>query len=67
VLGGHVVGPEASEPIAELTVTVENGLTVTDFVGTVHAHPTFSEAVGEAAGDALGGALHSRRQPCTTT
>lgn len=60
VVGGHIVGPKASELVGELTVAVETGLTLSELARTVHAHPTLSEAVGEAADDALGYALHAR-------
>jgi dihydrolipoamide dehydrogenase len=59
VLGGAVVGPEASELIAELAVAVEQELTFADLVETVHVHPTLSEAVMEAAESAFGHAIHA--------
>ncbi|SNZ15800.1 dihydrolipoamide dehydrogenase [Natronoarchaeum philippinense] len=59
VLGGQVVGPEASELIAEIGLAVEMGATVEDIAATVHTHPTLSEAVMEAAENALGHAIHT--------
>ncbi len=58
VLGGAVVGPEASELIAELGVAVELGATVEDLARTIHVHPTLSEAVHEAAKNARGESIH---------
>ena len=59
VVGGEVVGPEASELIAELGVAVAAELDVSDLAETVHAHPTLSEAVMEAAANAEGAAIHT--------
>ena len=59
VLGGAVVGPEASELLAELGLAVEMGATLEDVGGTIHAHPTLAEATMEAAENALGRAIHT--------
>jgi dihydrolipoamide dehydrogenase len=59
VLGAQIVGPEASELIAELGLAVEMGATLEDVAATVHAHPTLSEAVMEAAANARGEAIHT--------
>ncbi|ELY50169.1 dihydrolipoyl dehydrogenase [Natronolimnohabitans innermongolicus] len=59
VLGAQIVGPEASELIGELGVAVEAGLTLEDVAGTVHMHPTLSEAIMEASENALGQAIHT--------
>jgi dihydrolipoamide dehydrogenase len=59
VLGGQVVAPEASELIAEIGLAVETGATLADVSGTIHTHPTLSEAVMEAAKNALGKAIHT--------
>lgn len=53
IKGGQIVGPEASEIIHEIALAVENGLTVDDVVGTLHAHPTVSEGIVLAAEDAM--------------
>lgn len=49
LLGGHIVGPNASDMIAEIALALEMGATVTDVGLTVHAHPTLSEGIMEAA------------------
>ncbi|WP_330630501.1 dihydrolipoyl dehydrogenase [Halocatena halophila] len=59
VLGGQIVGPEASEMIAEVALAVEMGATLEDLTSTIHTHPTLSEAVMEAAANALGEAIHT--------
>jgi dihydrolipoamide dehydrogenase len=60
VLGGAAVGPDASELIAELALALNVGATLADLAGTVHVHPTLSEAIQEAAEHALGRAIHTR-------
>ncbi|WP_435320188.1 dihydrolipoyl dehydrogenase [Haloarchaeobius sp. TZWSO28] len=59
LLGAQIVGPEASELIAELSLAVEMGATLEDVAATVHTHPTLAEAVMEAAENALGHAIHT--------
>ncbi|AGB39544.1 dihydrolipoyl dehydrogenase family protein [Natronococcus occultus] len=59
VLGAQIVGPEASELIAELGLAIELGATLEDVASTVHTHPTLSESVMEAAENALGHAIHT--------
>jgi dihydrolipoamide dehydrogenase len=49
ILGVHIIGPSASELIAEAVVVMEFGGSAEDLARTVHAHPTLSEAVREAA------------------
>jgi len=49
VLGAHIIGPHAGELIAEIGVAMEFGASSEDIARTCHAHPTFSEAVKEAA------------------
>ena len=54
LLGLHIIGPHATELIAEGALAVRWGLTLSQFGDTVHAHPTLSEALREAveaAGD----------------
>ncbi len=58
VVGGAIVGPAAAELIAELTLAVELGASAEDIARTIHSHPTFSEAVHEAALDVLGRPIH---------
>lgn len=59
VLGAQIVAPEASELIAELGLAIEMGARLDDITGTVHTHPTLSEAVLEAAEHAKGQAIHT--------
>jgi len=59
VLGARIVGPEASELIAEVGLAIEMGATLEDVTATIHTHPTLSEAVVEAAANAMGRAIHS--------
>jgi len=58
LLGAQIVGPEASELIAELTVAIRSRATLADLAETIHVHPTLSEAVMEAAEAATGQAIH---------
>lgn len=58
VLGATIVGSLTTELIAEMTLAVRMDLTLDDLAHTIHAHPTFSEAVHEAALSALGRPLH---------
>ncbi|MCD1258292.1 dihydrolipoyl dehydrogenase [Paenibacillus athensensis] len=58
LLGGQVVGPEASNLIGELTLAVEMGATLEDIALTIHAHPTLTEMVMDAAEGALGHPIH---------
>ncbi|MBI3962605.1 MAG: dihydrolipoyl dehydrogenase [Deinococcus sp.] len=58
ILGAHIVGPDATELIAELGLAMTNELAVPDLARTVHSHPTLAEAIKEAAEDALGRAIH---------
>lgn len=58
VLGGHVVGAEASELVSELAVATAAEATLETLATTVRPHPTLSEAVGEAARRALGTSTH---------
>jgi dihydrolipoamide dehydrogenase len=58
ILGAHIVGGHASEIIHELVVARENEYTVEEVDLAIHAHPTLSEAVAEAALDSMGRVLH---------
>ena len=58
IIGCHVIGPEATELIAEVALAMSAGATAADLIGAVHAHPTLSEAVKEAALAALGRGIH---------
>ncbi len=59
ILGVHMIGPRATELVAEATVALKLECTVEELVRTIHAHPTMSEAVGEAAHAAHGAAIHA--------
>lgn len=59
LLGMEVVGPEASNLIAEAALAIELGATAEDVGLTIHAHPTLTEAVMEACNAALGHAIHA--------
>lgn len=58
ILGAHIIGPEATELIAEFGLSMSCELTVDDIHATIHAHPTLSEAMGEAAAAVHGEAIH---------
>ncbi len=58
ILGVGIVGPMASELIAEGTLAIEMGATLEDIMVTIHPHPTLSEALMEAAEVAAGEAVH---------
>ena len=57
LLGVHIIGPSASDLIPEAALGIQLEATLEDITGTIHAHPTFSEAVMQAAWAASGGAL----------
>ncbi|WP_299133665.1 dihydrolipoyl dehydrogenase [uncultured Amaricoccus sp.] len=59
VLGAHIIGPAAGDMIHEICVAMEFGASAEDVARTCHAHPTFSEAVREAALACGGGAIHA--------
>ena len=59
ILGAHIIGAHATELIHELAVARENEFTVEEIDLAVHAHPTLSEAVAEAALDSLGRMIHA--------
>jgi dihydrolipoamide dehydrogenase len=58
ILGAHIVGSHASEIIHELAVARENEYTVEEVDLAIHAHPTLSEAIAEAALDSMGRVVH---------
>ncbi len=59
ILGAHIIGAHATELIHELAVARENEYTVEEIDLAIHAHPTLSEAVAEAALDSLGKLIHA--------
>jgi dihydrolipoamide dehydrogenase len=58
ILGAHIVGGHASEIIHELAVARQNEYTVEEVDLAIHAHPTLSEAIAEAALDSMGRVVH---------
>jgi dihydrolipoamide dehydrogenase len=59
ILGAHIIGAHATELIHELAVARENEFTVEEVDLAVHAHPTLSEAIAEAALDSMGKMIHA--------
>ena len=59
ILGVHIVGPHATDLIAEAVVALEHEATLESLARSVHPHPTLSEAVAEAALAGLGSPLHA--------
>lgn len=58
VLGVHIIGPKATELIAEATLGIKLETTVEEVANTIHAHPTLAEAMLEAAHGVYGEAIH---------
>lgn len=58
IIGAHLIGPEVSELLPELTLAQNAGLTIEEIAHNVHAHPTLSEVLMEAAEGAAGTAIH---------
>jgi dihydrolipoamide dehydrogenase len=58
LLGVHMIGPRSTELVAEATVALRLEATVEELIRTLHAHPTFAEAIGEAAHAVHGAAIH---------
>jgi dihydrolipoamide dehydrogenase len=59
LLGFHMIGPRSTELVAEATVALRLESTAEELIRTIHAHPTFAEAIGEAAHAVHGAAIHS--------
>jgi len=59
ILGIHMIGPRSTELVAEATLALRMEITVEELIRTIHAHPTMSEAVGEAAHAVHGAAIHA--------
>ena len=59
VLGASLIGPHVTELVHELALAAHKGLTLADIADTIHAHPTLSEAIGEAALSGVGRGAHS--------
>ncbi len=58
ILGAHIIGPHASDLIHEIALAMQQHITAKDIAHTIHAHPTLSEGVMEAAEDVHGSAIH---------
>lgn len=58
VLGVHMIGPRSTELVAEAVLALRLECTVDELIKTIHAHPTFSEAVAEASHAVHGAAIH---------
>jgi len=58
LLGAHLVGSQATELIAELVMAKKLEATEEEIIHAMHPHPTFSEAIMEAAGQAVGESVH---------
>jgi len=58
ILGVHMIGPRSTELVGEAVLALRLECTVEELVKTIHAHPTFSEAIGEAAHATHGAAIH---------
>src|SRR5579864_3525385 len=65
LLGAHIIGPRATDLIAEATLAVQNGLTLEQLDLTIHAHPTLPESLMEAALAAQGRAIHVANRKTT--
>jgi len=59
ILGAHMIGPEVTELLPELTLAQANELTASEIGHNIHAHPTLSEVLHEAAKAVTGDAIHS--------
>ena len=59
IVGVHVMGPQASELIAEATLAIRLEATAYDLIATIHSHPTLAETLREAALVAVGRAIHT--------
>ena len=58
ILGAHLIGPDVTELLPELTLAQSMELTLAEIARNVHAHPTLSEAIMEAAHVSQGQAIH---------
>jgi dihydrolipoamide dehydrogenase len=58
LIGAHMIGPAVTDLVAELTLAKTTEVNAESLIHTVHAHPTFAEAIKEATEDALGQAIH---------
>ncbi len=66
LLGAHIIGPRATDLIAEAALAIQNGLTLEQLDLTIHAHPTLPESLMEAALAAQGRAIHIANRKIST-
>src|SRR6266566_2370447 len=66
LLGAHIIGPRATDLIAEAALAIQNGLTLEQLDLTIHAHPTLPESLMEAALAAQGRAIHFGNRKVST-
>src|SRR5437773_2095031 len=66
LLGAHIIRPRATDPIADATLAIQNGLTLEQLDLTIHAHPTLPESLMEAALAAQGRAIHFGNRKVST-
>ncbi len=62
LIGAHILGPSATELIAELSLGMHLEATAEEILSTIHPHPTVSEAIKEASMDSLGRAIHALKK-----
>ena len=62
IVGVHIIGAHAADLIHESALAMQGGVTVTDMADMIHAHPTLSEGMMEAAEDIDGLAIHQARK-----
>ena len=62
LLGVHIMGPFATELIHEAVIAIKLEATIEELMTSIHAHPTLAEAMGEAALDTKGEAIHKPRK-----
>lgn len=60
ILGMHIIGPRATDLIAEGALAIGQELTLEEIAATIHSHPTVTEALREAALKAMGRAIHTK-------
>ncbi len=59
IIGVHIIGPQATELITEVTLAMKLDATPQELITTLHGHPSLSEAIREAALDITGAAIHA--------
>lgn len=58
ILGMHIIGPRATDLIAEGALAIAGEMTLDEIIATIHSHPTVTESIRECALDAMGRAIH---------